>query len=186
MKKFFALFLCCALAFVAGSVLTNNTSNTQPDRPDVEVLSLSKIERTVYTADELVKVVRNAAEEAGFDTDKAESFLEKRWNAIEVRDAMKDGDPQKLNWIFAEVTSAPEITDSDGEHYQMMVKPITAISEETELPVELQIHGYTKYCAEGIAPADLILFPADRLNDMSTKLTDGEIVWRVYAYTVTK
>ena len=186
MKKFLALFLCCALAFAAGSFLTNNASNTQPDRPDVDVLSLSKIERTVYTADQMAEVVRNAAEEAGFDPDKAESFLEERWHASEGSWAMTDGNPQKMNWVFAEVVSAPEATDSKGERYQMTVKPLAAISEETELPAELEVHGYTEYCAEGIAPADLILFPADRLDDLNTKLVDGEIVWCVYAYEVTK
>lgn len=184
MKKFFALLVCCALAFVAGSALTS-TLNTQTARPEAEVMNLSKIERTVYTADELAEMVRDTAKDAGFDPDKAERFLEERWQASEVRDAMKDGDPQKLDWVFAEAISDPKVTD-DGESYQMTVRPIKAISNTGELPAEFEIHGYTKYCAEDVSAEDLILFPADQLDDMDTRFVDGEIVWRTYAYTVTK
>lgn len=185
MKKFAILFVACL--FALGYYMVNRRPADAPAVQDdvPQKATAEYYEATATATRELVEAVRTTAETAGFNPNTAESFLEDRWLATEVADAKRDNNPRKLDWVFAEVLTEPELTEG-GEHYVMSVKVLSALTSPKDLPSEFEVHGYTQYLAEGVSQGDLVLFPADRLDDMSTTLVDGELVWWTYAYTVVK
>lgn len=185
MKKFITLFVVCLLVVGAYNLGLHNASSTDTIDAAAQKGTIEYYEATAAATNELVGAVRATAETAGFNPNTAESFLEERWLASEVTDAKRDNNPRKLNWVFAEVTSEPEFAEN-GDKYTMAVKVLSALTSPKDLPNEFEVHGYTRYLAEGVSQGDLVLFPADRLDDMSTTLVDGELVWWTYAYSVVK
>lgn len=131
--------------------------------------------------DDLVAKVRETAEEAGFDAERAVSFLEQRSRCGEVSDALKDLDANALDWVFAEVVSSPKPSGDDG--CQMRVRPLAALSA-AELPETFIAHTYTRFCDDGIDESDLVLMPilASQLEDESDVYGDKA----AYAYSIVK
>lgn len=189
MKKFVIMFVVCLLvvgAYTFGlhnAIPTGTIDAAQDNIPQKGTIEY--YEATAGTTNELVDAVRTTAEAAGFNPNTAESFLEERWLASEVDNARRDNNPRKLNWVFAEVVSEPEFAE-DGDKYTMAVKVLSTLTSPKDLPNEFEVHGYTQYLAEGVSQGDLVLFPAPQIDDMSTTLIDGELVWCTYACSVVK
>jgi len=132
--------------------------------------------------EELVETVRATAEDVGFDPATAIALLEDRRNSGAVSDAIRYQDVSKLDWAFCEIVVGP-IESEDGKHYEMVVKPLAAISS-CSMPETIIVSGYTEHYPglENLNVEDKILFPFGSWGLDQPTIINGEPAWKIYAY----